>query len=129
MPEISHTFTTGKMNKDLDERILPNGEYRDALNIQVSGSDGSNVGSVQNVMGNRLAYQKAGKINIAGSKCIGGIVDTENEKIYWFISGSSVDAIIEYNQIDKACTPVLVDTKPGSVITLNFSNLSSKYFL
>ena len=124
MPEISHTFTAGKMNKDLDERILPNGEYRDALNIQVSGSDGSNVGAVQNIMGNRLAYQKAGKVNIAGSKCIGGIADTENEKIYWFISGSSVDAIVEYNQIDKGCVPVLVDTRPSGVISLNFSNLN-----
>ena len=124
MPEISHTFTTGKMNKDLDERILPNGEYRDALNIQVSGSDGSNVGAVQNIMGNQLAYQKAGKINIAGSKCIGGIADTENEKIYWFISGTSIDAIVEYNQVNKAVTPVLVDNRPSGVITLNFSSLN-----
>ena len=34
MPEIKNTFTQGKMNKDLDERIIPSGEYRDALNIE-----------------------------------------------------------------------------------------------
>ena len=34
MPEIKNTFTQGKMNKDLDERLIPNGEYRDALNMQ-----------------------------------------------------------------------------------------------
>ena len=34
MPEIQHTFTAGKMNKDLDERLLPNGQYRDAINVQ-----------------------------------------------------------------------------------------------
>ena len=30
MPEIKRTFTAGKMNKDLDERLVRNGEYRDA---------------------------------------------------------------------------------------------------
>ena len=29
--EIKNTFLKSKMNKDLDDRILPNGEYRDAL--------------------------------------------------------------------------------------------------
>jgi len=33
MPEIKNTFLKGKMNKDADERLLPSGEYRDALNI------------------------------------------------------------------------------------------------
>ena len=35
------------MNKDLDERIIRNGEYRDAMNIQVSTSEGSDVGTIQ----------------------------------------------------------------------------------
>ena len=30
MMELVHTFTSGRMNKDLDERLVPNGEYRDA---------------------------------------------------------------------------------------------------
>ena len=33
------------MNKDLDERLIPAGEYRDALNIEVSTSEASNVGA------------------------------------------------------------------------------------
>ena len=36
MPEIKKQFTKGKMNKDLDERLVPNGEYRDGMNIQVA---------------------------------------------------------------------------------------------
>ena len=52
MPEINKTFARGRMNKDLDERILPGGEYRDAMNIQVSTSDSSDIGSVQNIVGN-----------------------------------------------------------------------------
>ena len=45
MPELNYRFQAGKMNKDLDERLVPNGEYRDALNVQVSSSDGSDIGS------------------------------------------------------------------------------------
>ena len=52
MPEFKHHFRAGKMNKDLDERLVPNGEYRDAQNIEISTSEGSDVGSVQNVRGN-----------------------------------------------------------------------------
>ena len=52
MPELNHNFTSGKMNKDLDERLVPNGEYRDALNLEVASSDDSQVGAFQNIKGN-----------------------------------------------------------------------------
>ena len=52
MPEIKHTFTGGKMNKDLDERIVPKDQYVDAMNIQVSTSEESEVGTAQNILGN-----------------------------------------------------------------------------
>jgi hypothetical protein len=47
-------FFGSKMNKDADERTVKDGEYRNALNIQVSTSEGSNVGSAQTMMGNTL---------------------------------------------------------------------------
>ncbi len=52
MPELKHTFTGGKMEKDLDERIVPNGQYREALNIGVATSEDSDVGAAQNILGN-----------------------------------------------------------------------------
>ena len=57
MPEIKHDFSAGKMNKDLDERIVPNGQYRDAMNIQVRTTSGDSdgegdAGTAQNVLGN-----------------------------------------------------------------------------
>ena len=52
MPEVKNTFLKSKMNKDLDARILPNGEYRDAQNINVSKSEGEDVGSLENVLSN-----------------------------------------------------------------------------
>ena len=54
MPEIKNNFTQGKMNKDLDERLVPNGQYRDAMNVQISTSDSSDVGAIENVLGNKL---------------------------------------------------------------------------
>ncbi len=52
MPEIKNTFTSGKMNKDLDERLVPNGQYVDALNIDVASSASDNVGTIHNSFGN-----------------------------------------------------------------------------
>ena len=106
MPEIKHTFQAGRMNKDLDERILPNGEYRDAMNIDLANSENGSVGAAQNILGN---FQRS-FINISGATCVGSIADTENEKIYFFINGSSVDAIAEYDQVKNQIKPVLVDT-------------------
>ena len=42
------------MNKDLDARLVPNGEYRDAQNISVSRSEGSDAGALENLLGNTL---------------------------------------------------------------------------
>ena len=52
MPEIKNMFQKGIMNKDLDERLVPNGQYRDAMNVQVSTSEDSEVGTVHNILGN-----------------------------------------------------------------------------
>ena len=72
MPEIKHNFTGGKMNKDLDERLVPNGEYRDAMNVQVSTSEGSDIGTDQNILANLQVDQ-----GIVGSnfRCIGSIAE------------------------------------------------------
>ena len=58
MAEIKNTFTQGKMNKDLDERLLPIGQYRDAMNIQITNSEDSEVGTVQNILGNKRIANK-----------------------------------------------------------------------
>ena len=105
MPEIKNTFTQGKMNKDLDERIIPNGQYRDAMNIQVSTSEGSDIGTIQNILGNARAESAV----MSGYKCVGSISDEKNNKLYWFITSDYVDAILEYSE-DKTVSPVIIDT-------------------
>ena len=36
MAKVQNTFLKSKMNKDLDARIVPNNEYREATNVQIS---------------------------------------------------------------------------------------------
>ena len=52
MAGVKNTFIKSKMNKDLDDRLIPNGEYRDAQNAQISKSEGADVGALENVLGN-----------------------------------------------------------------------------
>ena len=52
MAEIKNNFLQSKMNKDLDDRLIPNGQYRDALNIQVGKSEQDDIGTLQNSFGN-----------------------------------------------------------------------------
>jgi len=114
MPEIKNTFSKGKMNKDLDERIIPNGEYRDAMNIEVSTSEGSDVGTVQNILGNARIENVVG----GGWTCVGAISDEKNDRFFWFITNPARDAILEYN-IDGTTTPIIIDT---NLNVLNFQD-------
>jgi hypothetical protein len=105
MPEIKNVFTSGRMNKDLDERAIPKNEYRDALNIQVSTSDGSDVGTLQNISGN----QQISLLTGTNIKTIGSVKDTENNKIYWFVKADTKSIIAEYDEATNLAYPVLVD--------------------
>jgi len=55
MAEVKNAFIKSKMNKDLDSRLLPSGEYRDGQNVQVSKSEGEDVGALENAPGNSIA--------------------------------------------------------------------------
>ena len=110
MPEVRHNFTGGKMNKDLDERLVPNGQYRHALNVEVSTSEGSDVGTVQNILGNKRVDTLVG----SDFNCVGSIADEKNNKLYWFISKYDKDVILEYDIDHDIASPVLVDKKGGT---------------
>ena len=93
MPQITNTFLKSKMNKDLDSRILPNGEYRDAQNLQISKSEGAEVGEFENIPGNtRLAYLYTGRngSDYTG-KIIGQCTDETNNNLYIMSAGYNGD--------------------------------------
>ena len=94
MPEIKNQFTGGKMNKDLDERLVPKGEYRNAMNIQVSTSEDSDVGALQNILGNKLGCTyNSNNLNPIqlGSHAVGSISDEKNDSLYWMVAGPGID--------------------------------------
>lgn len=111
MPEIKKVFLRGKMNKDLDERLIPDGEYTDAQNIQVSSTNESDAGTVQNIRGTKLLtdLSEASKFG-TGAKCIGKVSDEENDKIYWFVKSSIKQGIIEHDTSTDISKPLVIDT-------------------
>jgi hypothetical protein len=102
MPEIKRLFNASKMNRDLDDKMLKPGEYREALNINVSKSESSDIGAVENILGNELIVDTA----LSNAKKIGEYRDNGNDRIYYFITNnnsyneinSGNHQIIEYNQ-------------------------------
>ena len=110
MPEIKNTFLQGKMNKDLDERLIPNGQYRDAMNVEVATAEDSDIGTVKNILGNHRVEDLVG----VGFTCVGSIADEKTNKLYWFISSYEKDVILEYDSVNDVTLPVVVDLNAGN---------------
>ena len=87
MAELKRNFLKSKMNKDLDERLVPNGEYRDALNIEISTSEGSDVGSVQTLRSNVEITNLPQKHESAIT--VGSYADNTGGCVYKFIKDAS----------------------------------------
>jgi hypothetical protein len=81
--EIKNTFLKSKMNKDLDDRILPNGEYRDARNISVGRSEDNDVGALENIIGNALV---TGTDLGSGLTVIGIQPDNSGDRMFVFLT-------------------------------------------
>ena len=96
MPEFKRNFTKGRMNKDLDERIVPNGEYREALNVEIATSESSNVGTIQTLKGNTLLLTDQlndiknltanSKLFSSDAVCVGTVSNEAKDKFYYFVT-------------------------------------------
>ena len=126
MPEIKNTFLKSKMNKTLDSRLIPNGEYRDAKNVSISRSEGADVGALENILGNRkltslktdLGYLEDAKNNakyyatdgdvvLNGLDIIGYFMDVTNDRIFLFLTDyadSSNDRLSNFAPGDTTTT-------------------------
>ena len=135
MANVQNSFIRSKLNKDLDARLVPNGEYRDANNVQVSRSEGPNVGSLENVLGNKNLLDFTTMPNTPGNVvCIGTLANEPTSEVYLFLTSytdpnpsqlqytpGSKNYIIVYNSLTNSHT-VLVE---GSF--LNFSTTHEIY--
>jgi len=85
--EINTNFIAGKMNKSVDERLLPPGQYVDAQNVRLGSTETTEIGAVENSKGNTqvstLLYNGVALSTFA--KCIGAYADGINQTMYWFV--------------------------------------------
>lgn len=87
MAETKNNFTGARMNKDIDDRLIPENEYRNAINLQISKSENSDVGSLQTVLGNELKVNFEEETGgVENLDCIGYFVDTSNNIIFLFLT-------------------------------------------
>ena len=107
--EFKNVFNAGKMNKDLDERLVPNGEYVDALNIRVGKSVNGNAGAIENEKGNTLMTFIDTTNN---PMTIGSCRDEALERLYWFVvDDNGASSIYEYDNKNDVTSLVLRDTR------------------
>mgnify|MGYP003109265829 CR=1 FL=1 len=109
MPESKNTFLKGRMNQDLDSRILPEGEYREAINLMISRSEGSTVGEFENVLGNTSISTISSTKN---KSVIGHVIDQTNNIVYLFATTFS-----DASEFSRAG-----DTEECSIIQVNLNN-------
>ena len=111
------SFIKGRMNKSIDERLLPEGEYVDAMNVRLGSTETTEIGAVENSRGNtQLTTLEFGNQSLSSSaKCIGALEDGANETIYWFVHdsnnqvapGGKVDLIVSQSRSKKSKFSIL----------------------
>ena len=134
MNKSKNTFLKSKMNKDIDARIVPNNEYRNAVNVQVNKSEGSNAGSLENILGNIKVADVAVHTGASGLYCIGFLEDESTGITYLFFTNyqdkdpnqityapNSSNYIISFNTINSE----LITLVQGAF--LNFSKTHPIY--
>ena len=129
MPEAKNTFLKAKMNQDLDDRLLPNGEYRYAQNILVGKSEEDSVGAIENIKGNRFisatnVYDETSPPPVI----IGYYMDATNDRIYTFVTnhaGNGPASEFEHCSIrylDANNTQNYVTLVEGSFLNFSITN-------
>lgn len=116
MPQVKNNFLGSKMNKDLDYRLVPEGEYITAQNVQITKSEGSDVGVVQNIKGNSLTYTTP--LFDPTYKCIGSFFDEKEDRVFLFVTDNDQDhqiLLFDTNQPTQA---------PVTIVSGAFLNFS-----
>lgn len=134
MTTFNRNFIAGKMNKDVDARLIPDGQYIDALNIRMGSTEESDIGVIQNVVGNELSAELfyTGAIALSDdARCIGAVADSDRNILYWFVHDSNfsvgatgkLDMIVSYDFNVNLLTYIVISIDDGGGVntTLNFN--------
>ena len=131
MAEARNSFIKSKMNRDLDARLVPPGEYRDAQNVSVSKSEGADVGSLENVLGN-ISLTDFG-LTSTNIDTIGFFMDINNNRIFLFMTNyidNSSDQLSRFAPAASQCYIGVFDmsTSLASIlVTGSFLNFSKSH--
>ena len=117
MAKVQNTFLKSKMNKDLDSRLIPSGEYRNAKNVQISRSEGSSVGSVENVLGNSKVFDFYAATGVSSLYCIGYVNNDQLNTVYVFLTDHPYDTRFK-------TTPIYSPTAKNFIFACNVQNNS-----
>ena len=128
MAKVKNSFLKSKMNKDLDNRLIPNGEYRNGVNITVNNSDGEDVGTAQTVRGNLEVIDFNTITGQTGIQVVGVFDDEFSNTVFAFLANNvgsdyeelSYSAIVSWN-VNEATTSAKIIVEGN---WLNFSTLS-----
>jgi hypothetical protein len=122
MANLRRNFLGGKMSKDADERLLQDGEYIHAENIEIINSEGSDVGSVQSCFSNKQLTSINFGTNVETQ---GKYEDDSRDKIYWWVKSSLGCYILEWDNASQSVAFVLKDTRsvPNRVLNLKSGNI------
>jgi len=135
MANLTRNFTQGKMNKMVDERLVPNGEYVDALNVRMGSTEGAEIGVIENSKGNLkvTTLQYNGEELSSQARCIGAFEDGANETIYWMVhdpnftssNTGKLDLVVSWNANNNIVVYHLISMDDGGGVntTLNFNEL------
>ena len=143
MAELRRTFKGAKMNQDADERLVPQDQYISATNVEIATSEGSNLGTVQNLLGNSKfsTVDDGGYYGVPDTAtCVGSIAALDKDKIYYFVAGGdknsssqtvpdiSKDYIMEYDAVLEQHKYVFVDIyRVATKVTNNASGINHVY--
>jgi len=126
MAEIKNTFIKSKMNKDLDDRLLSNGEYRNAQNVNISRSEGEDVGSLENVLGNKIASSLmasvAQELLGEGVVVIGFLEDDTNKCVYTFLTNYTDPFLGQQTQAPYSSQHYIVKTELKNITDPSYEN-------
>lgn len=115
MAEIKNSFTSSKMNQDLDDRLIPSNEYREGRNISIISSDSSNTGAIENILGNEFIRNMYP--GLEGATVIGYIVDQASSTLYAMITNYTDTSD---NQLDTPLSYVDVsEGRNASIVKIN----------
>jgi len=133
MADLTRKFIAGRMNKTFDQRVVPDGEYIDAMNVRMGSTENSEIGVIENTKGNLplTTLQYNGTQLSSEARTIGALEDSANERIFWFVhdpnfpdgATNKLDLIVSYNTLTDILTYHIIsmDDGGGLLTTLNFN--------